>query len=179
MASLQKHKRPYKDFDTENDTHIQADNFPKFLIIKSTEEKPFSFLSPFIIEKQTESLIGTPKTVKKLKNQTILIETSRKAQSDWLLKIKNFFDIKVFLTKHKTLNTSKRIIKIRTLKGATEEDILNYLAPQEVIAVKRFKIKKRPFSCKIKYHSTHIQLNKTTIQSENLLPNYTCRTKHS
>ena len=42
-------------------------NFPKFLVISSKEEKQVTSLSPFIIEKQIESLIGTPKNVKKLK----------------------------------------------------------------------------------------------------------------
>ena len=41
--------------------------FAKFLVILSKEDKPITSLSPFIIEKQIESLIGTPKNVKKLK----------------------------------------------------------------------------------------------------------------
>ena len=41
------------------------ENFPKFLVISSKEEKQVTSLSPFIIEKQIESLIGTPKNVKK------------------------------------------------------------------------------------------------------------------
>ena len=143
MASIQKIKRTYKDLDTDIDSNRQIDNtFPKFLIVKSLEEKPITTLSPFIIEKQIESLIGTPKTVKKLKNQTILVETTRKSQTESLLKIETFFNIKVSVSEHKTLNSSKGIIKDRALKGETEEDILNYLKPQGVIAVKRFKIKK-------------------------------------
>ena len=41
------------------------DNFTKFLVISSKEDKPITSLSPFIIEKQIESIIGTPKNVKK------------------------------------------------------------------------------------------------------------------
>ena len=63
---------------TDLESNIRTDTFPKFLIVKCTEEKSFTSLSPFIIEKQIESLIGTPKTVKKLKKQTLLIETTRK-----------------------------------------------------------------------------------------------------
>ena len=141
MASHQKQKRPYNDYDIDLGTNV-TETFSKFLIIKSSEEKPITSLSPFVIEKQIESLIGTPKTVKKLKNQTLLVETTRKTQTESLLKITKFFNLKVSVSEHKSLNSSKGIIKDRALKGETEEDILNYLKPQGVTAVKRFKIKK-------------------------------------
>ena len=67
------------------------ENFQKFLVISSKEEKQVTSLSPFITEKQIESLIGTPKNVKKLKNGTLLVETNRKSQSENLLKITKFF----------------------------------------------------------------------------------------
>ena len=41
------------------------ENFPKFLVISSKEEKQITSLLHFIIEKQIESLIGTPENVKK------------------------------------------------------------------------------------------------------------------
>ena len=47
------------------------------------------------------------------------------------------------VTEHKTLNTSKGIIKDRTLRGESETDICDYLKNQRVIAVKRFTIKKK------------------------------------
>ena len=50
--------------------------------------------------------------------------------------------MKVSVSEHRTLNTSKGIIKDRTLKGETEKDICEYLKNQGVIAVKRFTIKK-------------------------------------
>ena len=45
------------------------ENFAKFLVIQSKEEKQITSLSSFIIEKQIESIIGTPKHVKKLKKR--------------------------------------------------------------------------------------------------------------
>ena len=96
-----------------------------------------------MIEKQIESLIGTPKSVKKLKNKTLLVETNRKSQSDILLKTKIFFGLKVSVMEHKSLNTSKGIIRDRMLKGEKEDDIVEYLKEQGVVACKRFTIKKR------------------------------------
>ena len=70
-------KRQRHDSDDEINTATffkPPENFPKFLIIKSeNQEKPITTLSPFVIEKQIEAAIGTPKTVKKLKNGTLLV----------------------------------------------------------------------------------------------------------
>ena len=138
MASQNKRPRP------SNDNESSQFNFSltKFLVIKSEEAKPITSLSPFIIEKQIESLIGTPKSVKKLKNELLLVETSKASQADSLLKVKKFFNLKVTVSEHNSLNKSRGIVKDRTLKGETEENIVEYLAPQGVIACKRFRIKK-------------------------------------
>ena len=48
----------------------------------------------------------------------------------------------VEVTEHKTLNSSKGIIRKRILRTETEENILEYLKPQGVTHVKRVKIKK-------------------------------------
>ena len=127
-----------------NIKNVQHFSFPskEFLVISSKEDKPITSLSPFIIEKQIESLIGTPKNVKKLKNGTLLVETNRKSQTDNLLKITKFFNINVSVTEHKTLNCCKGIIRDRMLKHETEENITEYLNTQGVTACKRFKIKK-------------------------------------
>ena len=99
-------------------------------------------MSPFVIEKQIESLISTPKTVKKLRNGTLLVETTRKTQTEMLLKTIKFFNLSVEVSPQKSFNTSKSIIRDRNLKGESDENILEYLQPQRVTAVKRFKVKK-------------------------------------
>ena len=118
------------------------ETFPRFIVILSQEEKAVTSLSPFVIEKQIESVIGTPKSVKKLKNRTLLVEASRKSQTDSLLKMSTFFGIKVSVTEHKTLNSSKGVIGDRMLKDEKESEIVDYLKEQGVIGCKRFTIKK-------------------------------------
>ena len=86
--------------------------------------------------------MNSQKCKKKLKNQTLLVETTRKAQTENLLKMKTFFNLPVTVSEHNTLNSSKGIIRNRDLKGETEQNILEYLKPQGVTAVKRFKIRK-------------------------------------
>ena len=106
------------------------------------EEKAVTSLSPFIIEKQIESIIGSPKSVKKLKNKTLLVEINRKSQTENLLKTTTFFGLRVSVTEHQSLNSSKGIIRDRMLKGEKEDEIVDYLKEQGVTACKRFKIKK-------------------------------------
>ena len=77
-----------------------------------------------------------------MRNQTLLIETTRKIQTEQLLKCKTFFNLSVEVSEHKTLNSSKGIIRDKALKGESEENIKDNLQDQGVIAVKRFKIRK-------------------------------------
>ena len=59
------------DLATPNFVFSGNDTFPKFPVIQSQDgSNPVTSLSPVIIEKQIESLIGTPKSVKKLKNNS-------------------------------------------------------------------------------------------------------------
>ena len=143
-SSNNKRQRPDSDDDIDASTLFRAqDTFPKFLLIESTtKETPVTSLSPFVIEKQIESMIGTPKSVKKLKNGMLLVETTRKMQTDILLKTKKFFNLSVEVKPHKSLNSSKGIIRDRNLKGESEKNILEYLENQGVTAVKRFTVKK-------------------------------------
>ena len=122
-ATNKKRQRPDSDDETNTFSFFKpVENFPKFIVIKSeNHEKPITTLSPFVIEIQIEATIGTPKSVKKLKNQTLLVETTRKAQTDDLLKMTTFFNLPVSVSEHKTLNTCKGIIRDRTLKGESKK----------------------------------------------------------
>ena len=144
-SSTLKRLRP----DSDNDEHeastifTSQETFARYLIIEyKNKEKPVTSLSPFVIEKQIESMIGTAKSVKKLKNSTLLVETTRKSQTENLKKHTSFFGVPVEVTEHKSLNSSKGIIRNPILRAETEENILEYLKPQGVTHVKRFTIRK-------------------------------------
>ena len=128
------------DFATPNFVFSGNDTFPRFLVIQSQDSSnSVTSLSPFVNEKQIESLIGTPKSVKKLK--TLFAETNRKSQTE-NLKVTSFFNLKVLVSEHNSRNSSKGIIRDRMLKGESEDSIVEYLRPQGVTGCKRFKIKK-------------------------------------
>ena len=144
-SSTLKRLRPDSDDDEHEASTIftSQENFARYLIIESkNKEKPVTSLSPFVIEKQIESMIGTAKSVKKLKNGTLLIETTRKTQAENLKKQTSFFGVPVEVTEHQSLNSSKGIIRNPILRAETEENILEYLKPQGVTHVKRFTIRK-------------------------------------
>ena len=77
-----------------------------------------------------------------MRNQTVLVETTRKTQTEQLLKCKTFFNLSVEVSEHKTLNSSKGIIRDKALRGESEENIKDNLQDQGVTAVKSFKIRK-------------------------------------
>ena len=60
-------------------------------------------LSPFVIEKCIQSIVGHPKTIKKLKSGDLLLEVDRKQQVENLLKTTKIFDLKVKISLHHSL----------------------------------------------------------------------------
>ena len=73
MPSLiHKRQRPDSDDDETDASFIfkTQEHFARYLIIESTnQDKLITSLSPFVIEKQIEALIGMAKSVKKLKKK--------------------------------------------------------------------------------------------------------------
>ena len=145
MADNKRARRTLSDSEGEEDSPCPGPNiFPRFFVIQSTDEsKPVSELSPFIIEKQIFSILGTPKSVKKTKDGNLLIEVFSKQQSENLLKHKSFFGKPVHIYAHSSLNQSKGIIRCKDLSYCESVDeIKTNLAGQGVVDVKRISIKK-------------------------------------
>ena len=96
-------------------------SFLKFIIIESTET-PITNLSPFLIEKVISSNM-TPVHVKKLKNQTLLVEVDERKNANFLLKITKFHTMNVKTYPHKFLNISKGVVRSKELSLCTIEEI--------------------------------------------------------
>ena len=113
-AKLNESKCPLSDSDSETETPSPSSNSfnsPRFIVIQSQDpSKPVTKLSPFIIEKQLSSILGTPKSVKKLNDQTILDECLSNQQASNLLKHTKFFDLNVKIFPHPSLNSCKGVI---------------------------------------------------------------------
>ena len=126
--------------DSSADSPVTDSSLPRFIVIESVESNKLSTLSPFIVEKQLNALIGTPKSVKKLSSGSLLVEINRKQQAENLLRCKTFFNIKVLCTLHKTLNYCKGVIRCPDLAGIPESEITDELGSQKVSGVKRIVI---------------------------------------
>ena len=149
MTHFIENKRQRTD-NNENKRYRQEDdigevtdqNYPRFLVIQSLEEdKPLSKVSPFVIEKCLHAIAGEPKSVKKIK-AGLLVEVNRKSHSDNLLKTTSFFNIKVKVSPHNSLNTSKGVFRCRELADLDEAEILSNLKKQGVTYIRRFKFRK-------------------------------------
>ena len=150
MSSLTSKRSKRQLSDDDSDHQLDEENmtqnskpFNPFIVIESLEEKPMSKVSPFIIEKQINSILGTPKSVKKLKNGNLLVECYNKTQAENLLKHKTFFNIKVKIYPHPTLNSCKGVIRCPELALCKDtEEIKANLKTRGVTDVYRIKTKR-------------------------------------
>ena len=100
--------------------------------MESAERILLSKLSLFKIKKISKSL--KPKTVKKLKNGTLLIEICYKNQTDEILKWKHFDN---------SLNTCKGVVKSYELSLCSSDEIKTNLQEQNVMEIWRIQIKRK------------------------------------
>ena len=98
-------------------------------------------LSPFIIEKCIQSIVGHPKTIKKLKSGDLLLEVDRKQQVENLLKTK-IFDLKVKISLHNSLNSSKGVIRCSELRPCSNKEIIENLKEQGVTGVRNVSVRR-------------------------------------
>ena len=105
------------------------------------EDTPITKLSPFVIEKALNSLIKA-KSVKKLINNTLLIEVGKKTFSDLLLKQKYFYNLKIKVYPHNTRNSSKGVVRSPDLSLCTLDEIKNNLHKQGTTDAKQISIKR-------------------------------------
>ena len=94
------------DPDTFNNS-----NWPRFLVIKSLDEKPIVNHNMFVIAKAIEGIAGKPVSVKRLMNAgLLLIEVDRRHYATNLLKATQLHDIPVEISPHRTMNSCKGVI---------------------------------------------------------------------
>ena len=136
QSDTRKRLRPEESSSEEDNS--SSDTWPRFLILKdSTTEKTLSRLSPFVVSKTIKALAGEPKSVKRLRDGSLLVEVLRKSHSDSLLKLTLFSDVPVSVTPHRSLNTKKGVIRCREFDSMDENNILEELSSQGVVHVRR------------------------------------------
>ena len=141
--SIKRTRNDNLDSDSENELYVTSDTWPRFIVMTSaSEEKPLSKLSPFAVQKGFQAIAGTLKSTKRLRDGSFLVECSRRAQAENLLKTTTFVDRPVHVSMHKTLNSSRGVIRCRELSLLSEAEIGEELKSQGVVEVHRVTVKK-------------------------------------
>ena len=149
MAPTNKNKRLWdnnqdSDMDLDNKcSYNSSHNWPRFLVMESwSDDLPRSKLSPFAVQKGFQSVAGTLKSIKRLRDGSFLVECARKLQTMGLLKTTRFIDWPIRVSTHKVLNSSGGVIRRRELSGMTEMEIKMELQEQGVVEVHRVMVKR-------------------------------------
>ncbi|KAM7293541.1 hypothetical protein ISCGN_026671 [Ixodes scapularis] len=96
----------------------ETEHFVKFFVVHSEDnQRPAAKLSPFIVAKVLEHLIGHSYQAKKLHSGDLLVEVTTQEQSVAIQKMKSIVETSVTVTPHRTLNTVRGVI--------SEEDLLD------------------------------------------------------
>ena len=73
--------------------------------------EPLTKLSPFLVEKAIQGRFGSVKKVTKMKSGALLIEAARPTQAKMILDTTMLINTEVKATAHRSLNTSKGVIR--------------------------------------------------------------------
>lgn len=109
------------------------------VMVRIGSEETLEKISPFLIKKIVDKTCkGEVEQCKKLRNGTILIKTKNKKQSDQLKALTYIApNVSVEVSEHNTLNSTKGVFYTNSLRGMTEEDIIEELKTQKVTHIKK------------------------------------------
>ncbi|XP_046391640.1 uncharacterized protein LOC124159769 [Ischnura elegans] len=130
---------PSKWLCTEN---VLQNDYPSYVVMSSIEEGALKKVSPFVIAKVIQGLVGDVKTAKRLRSGSLLIQVNNSRQVKRLLEVKEFFQVPVKVDPHRSLNTCDGVVTSWDLSDCTEEEIKEGLKDQKVISVRRLKTRR-------------------------------------
>ena len=129
------------DTEEEISAPIILENWPRFLLVQSVNpDHPITKLSPFTIHQGIKGLAGTPRTVCRLRSGDFLIEVTKRGQAEGLLRSTMLADIPIKVVPHRSLNTSKGIIRSFDLRESGEAELKQNLVDQGVTDVRRMTV---------------------------------------
>ena len=139
ITQSQKRSKP-NDSDSENDNENDNGTWPRYLIIEPVHEGELAKLSPFAVSKGINGIAGEPKSLKRLRSGTYLVEVTRKSHADNLLRSKLLATVPIKVSPHRSLNSKKGVIWCRELDTVSLTEINQELASQQVTEVKRISV---------------------------------------
>jgi len=97
---------------TKDNQSYEEQNFPRFLVVALKDGQPIK-QSIFGIQKILKCAVGEVKEAKKIRNGNVLIEVYKKSQANNALAIHTWVDQSIVVTPHRSLNTSRGVIRCR------------------------------------------------------------------
>ncbi|GFO34109.1 RNA-directed DNA polymerase from mobile element jockey [Plakobranchus ocellatus] len=115
--------------------------FKKFMVISSKGSGKVADRSPFKIHRELKSILGDETIeVTKLGSGDLMVELKSNDQAKKLGAIATFLDIPVTVSFHKSLNSSKGVIRSRDLRCCSEEEMVEELSG--VTHARRIKVRR-------------------------------------
>ncbi|KAG8280748.1 hypothetical protein J6590_108267 [Homalodisca vitripennis] len=109
------------------DKKINIQNLPTplFLVFKHKDESQnLAKVSPFLVNKALVGVGGSPSSVRKLRNGSILVEAANAPQAQKFLSMRSFYDkVEVVVHPHETLNFCKGIVFCRDMLCCSIEEL--------------------------------------------------------
>ncbi|CAN7977254.1 unnamed protein product [Ixodes persulcatus] len=133
--------RPLKRGRTEETSKKASPTMPvitfrKFLVMRSeNDDQPLSKLSPFLVAKTLENVIGKDFKAKKLPSGDLLVEVTTAKQSTALLALNEVREYKVSVTPYRSLNSTQGVISEDYLLEIPTDEIVEGLSGQGVVSV--------------------------------------------
>jgi len=120
--------------DSAGSSDEETEHFARWLVIQSRDDNRQSLdhVSPFAIGKSLKCQIGTLDTVKRLQRGDLLVQTSNRKYSEMLLGMTSLADVPVKVSPHRSLNSSKGVVRSRDLARCGKDEIVNGLKNQGV-----------------------------------------------
>ena len=120
----------------------QQESWPRFWVVEATDPEgyPLNKIIAPVVEKFFRS-ISIEIKLKRIRMGNLLVECTQKWQTDQVSKITKIVECPVRASVHKSLNSTKGIARSPEFKHAEETEILEDLAKQGVIHVKKMTVK--------------------------------------
>ena len=136
-------------------------NGQDFFIMEAADEKVPLNLNAFVLKKAIDGMANAElDNVKPMKSGRVFIEVETRQQCKNLLKTTKLLGyLPVKVSPHRTLNSSKFVIKCKELDKMEEDEIKKELQPQGIIAVKRISIRYSLYVLTIKGQTVPKRIN--------------------
>jgi hypothetical protein len=111
-------------------------HYPHFFVAEPLEGGSLGGYSPFVIQKFLQCRVGNVRSAKKLQSGSVLIEVENSSQASSVSQLEMFVDQPIKVTPHRTLNSSRGVIRCRDLRDCDDDEVLTNLKSEGVTSVK-------------------------------------------